>query len=133
MAELAAEGLDVRLVRLDVTEPATARAAADRVEREHGRLDLLINNAAISRDQGRGPIELPVAALREVYETNVLGVVTVTNAMLPLSRRSPAGRVANVSSGLGTVAFLTDPPPNCGGTRRCWPTTPPRPRSTPSP
>ncbi|WET82989.1 SDR family NAD(P)-dependent oxidoreductase [Amycolatopsis sp. QT-25] len=54
------------------------------------------------------PTDLPVDNLREVYETNVFGVVAVTNAMLPLLRRSPAGYIGNVSSGLGTVAFLTD-------------------------
>ncbi|MEO3792680.1 SDR family NAD(P)-dependent oxidoreductase [Nonomuraea sp. B10E15] len=110
-AELAAEGLDARFVRLDVTDLATVEAAAAFVDREFGRLDILVNNAAISRDQHRGPSEMPVADLREVYETNVLGVVAVINAMLPLLRRSAAGRIANVSSGLGTVAFLTDPAP----------------------
>ncbi|TYB63357.1 SDR family oxidoreductase [Nonomuraea sp. PA05] len=114
-AELTAQGLDARHVRLDVTDPDTAEAAAARVEREHGHLDLLINNAAISLDHHHKPSELPVAALREVYETNVLGVVTVTNAMLPLLRRSSAGRIANVSSGLGTAAFLSDPDPALRG------------------
>ncbi|MEW1840996.1 SDR family oxidoreductase [Nonomuraea angiospora] len=106
--ELAGEALDARFVRLDVTDPDTVEAAAAHVEREFGHLDLLINNAAISRDQERTPSRLPVAALREVYETNVIGVVAVTNAMLPLLRRSAAGRVVNVSSGLGTFAFLAD-------------------------
>ncbi|MET7336152.1 SDR family oxidoreductase [Nonomuraea sp. NPDC005650] len=109
--ELAAEGLDARFVRLDVTDPDTVETAAAHVEREFGRLDLLINNAAISRDWERTPSRLSVPALREVYETNVIGVVAVTNAMLPLLRRSEAGRVVNVSSGLGTFAFLADPEP----------------------
>lgn len=75
----------------------------------HRRLDVFINNAGISRDRPHPPADLPVAALREIYETNVFGVVTVTNAMLPLLRKSPAGYIGNVSSGLGSVAFLTDP------------------------
>ncbi|SDL48626.1 SDR family oxidoreductase [Nonomuraea jiangxiensis] len=107
-AELVAEGLDARFVRLDVTDLGTVEAAADLVDREFGRLDLLVNNAAVTRDQHHRPSEMPVDLLREVYETNVLGVVAVTNAMLPLLRRSAAGRIANVSSGLGTFAFLTD-------------------------
>jgi NAD(P)-dependent dehydrogenase (short-subunit alcohol dehydrogenase family) len=107
--ELTGQGLDVRFVRLDVTDPATIAAAAGLIEREYGRLDVLVNNAGISRDRPYPPDELPVAALREIYETNVFGVVAVTNAMLPLLRRSPAPYVGNVSSGLGTVAFLTDP------------------------
>ncbi|MCO6003996.1 SDR family NAD(P)-dependent oxidoreductase [Actinoallomurus purpureus] len=108
-AELAAQGLAVRFVHLDVTEPDTIEAAARLISETHGRLDILINNAGISRDRPHPPTELPVAALREVYETNVFGVVAVTNAMLPPLRRSPAAYVGNVSSGLGTVAFLTDP------------------------
>jgi NAD(P)-dependent dehydrogenase (short-subunit alcohol dehydrogenase family) len=108
-ADLAGEGLDVRFVRLDVTDPTTIAAAADLIDAEYGRLDILVNNAGISRDRPHPPTELPVAALREVYETNVFGVVAVTNAMLPLLRRSPAGYIGNVSSGLGTVAYLTDP------------------------
>ncbi|HEX4223449.1 MAG TPA: SDR family oxidoreductase [Pseudonocardiaceae bacterium] len=105
------EGLDVRFVRLDVTDLDTVTAAADLIASEYGRLDMLINNAGISRDRdylGR-PEEMPVAALREVYEVNVFGVVAVTNAMLPLLRKSAGGYLGNVSSGLGTVAFLADP------------------------
>jgi NAD(P)-dependent dehydrogenase (short-subunit alcohol dehydrogenase family) len=106
--ELTAEGLRARFVRLDVTSPETIAAAAELIEAEYGRLDILINNAGISRDRPHPPDELPVAALREIYETNVFGVVAVTNAMLPLLRKSAAGYIGNVSSGLGTVALLTD-------------------------
>jgi NAD(P)-dependent dehydrogenase (short-subunit alcohol dehydrogenase family) len=106
--ELAAEGLSARFVQLDVTDTSSIAAAARLIEAEYGRLDILINNAGISRDRPHAPDELPVAALREIYETNVLGVVAVTNAMLPLLRKSAAGYIGNVSSGLGTVALLTD-------------------------
>lgn len=85
-----------------MTDPQTLAA-------DYGRLDILINNAGISRDHPYAPTDFPVAEVREVYETNVFGVVAVTNAMLPLLRSSPAGYVGNVSSGLGTVAFLADP------------------------
>jgi NAD(P)-dependent dehydrogenase (short-subunit alcohol dehydrogenase family) len=108
-AELAAHDLDVRFVHLDVTDPDTIAAAVRLISETHDRLDILINNAGISRDRPHPPTELPVTTLREVYETNVFGVVAVTNAMLPLLRRSPAPRIGNVSSGLGTVAFLADP------------------------
>jgi NAD(P)-dependent dehydrogenase (short-subunit alcohol dehydrogenase family) len=108
-AALTGQGLDVRFVRLDVTDPATIAAAAGLIEAGYGRLDILINNAGISRDRPHPPDELPVAALREIYETNVFGIVAVTNAMLPLLRKSPAARIGNVSSGLGTVALLSDP------------------------
>jgi NAD(P)-dependent dehydrogenase (short-subunit alcohol dehydrogenase family) len=110
LGSAAAERLGVRFVRLDVTDQETVDAAAEFVASEYGRLDILINNAGISRDrQYDGPTELPVAALREVYEVNVFGVVAVINAMLPLLRKSADGYIGNVSSGLGTVAFLTDP------------------------
>jgi NAD(P)-dependent dehydrogenase (short-subunit alcohol dehydrogenase family) len=111
-AELTGEGLDAHFVRLDVTDPETIEAAARQISETHGRLDILINNAGISRGREHAPGELPVATLREVYETNVFGVVAVTNAMLPLLRRSPAPYVGNVSSGLGTFAFLADPEPS---------------------
>jgi NAD(P)-dependent dehydrogenase (short-subunit alcohol dehydrogenase family) len=113
---LAGEGLGVRYVPLDVTKPGTISAAAGLIAGDYGRLDILVNNAAISRDRvtmrdGRyHPEELPVPALREVYEANVLGVVAVTNAMVPLLRKAPAPFVGMVSSGLGTVALLTEPP-----------------------
>ncbi len=63
----------------------------------------MVNNAAITRDQSRPPGEMPVTAVREVYDTNVFGVIAVTNAMLPLLRRSASGYIGNVSSGLGTL------------------------------
>ncbi|MFA1545603.1 SDR family NAD(P)-dependent oxidoreductase [Actinomadura chokoriensis] len=108
-AGLTDQGMDARFVHLDVTDPATITSAAELIEADHGRLDVLVNNAAITRDRLRPPSEVPVAAVREVYETNVFGVIAVTNAMLSLLRRSESGYIGNVSSGLGTFAFLSDP------------------------
>ena len=108
LAALAAQGLTTRFVRLDVTDPATIAAAARLIEADYGRLDVLINNAGISRDRPYQPGDVPVEAIREVYETNVIGVIAVTNTMLPLLRRSAAGYIGNVSSGQGTIALLTD-------------------------
>jgi NAD(P)-dependent dehydrogenase (short-subunit alcohol dehydrogenase family) len=103
----AAEELGVQFVRLDVTDEANIAAAAKQVEADHGRLDVLINNAGITGQDGL-PSQTPVAVVREVYETNVFGVVAATNAFLPLLRRSAAGRVVNVSSELGAFAWVTD-------------------------
>jgi len=111
VARLAADDLAASPVQLDVTDPASVDAAAARVEAEHGRLDILVNNAGIARDRLRPPEELPITDLREVYETNVFGVVAMTNAMLPLLRKAPHPVIGNVGSGLGTMAFLTEPPP----------------------
>jgi NAD(P)-dependent dehydrogenase (short-subunit alcohol dehydrogenase family) len=97
-------------VRLDVTDEDSAAAAAKWIEREYGVLDILVNNAGISGDlAGAVPSTTPARALREVYETNVFGVVTVTNAMLPLLRRAPAGRIVNMSSELGSLTMATAP------------------------
>ncbi|HEY7146230.1 MAG TPA: SDR family NAD(P)-dependent oxidoreductase [Streptosporangiaceae bacterium] len=108
-AQLTGAGLDARFVQLDVTDPVSIAAAAERIEAEQGRLDILVNNAGVSTDRPHEPADMPVTALRAAYEVNVFGVVAVTNAMLPLLRKSPAGYIGNVSSGLGTVALLTDP------------------------
>ncbi|MDT3440949.1 MULTISPECIES: SDR family NAD(P)-dependent oxidoreductase [unclassified Pseudofrankia] len=113
-AALAQQGLDAAFLHLDVTDEATIAHAAAVIDARHGRLDILVNNAGITRDQGRTPSTLPVAALREVYETNVFGVVAVTNALIGLLRRSPGAVIGNVSSGLGTFAFLADPDPTLG-------------------
>src|SRR5262249_3280918 len=73
-------------------------------------LDILVNNAGIARGDGGGrPSQTTVETLRAVYETNVFGAVTVTNAMLPLLRRAPAARIVNVSSEVGSIASMTDP------------------------
>ena len=106
---LRAEGLTVRPVRLDVTDPATIEAAATWIEQEYGRLDVLVNNAGTVQEWGLDPTTLPVAVLWSTYETNVFGVVAVTNAMLPLLRRAPAARIVNMSSSLGSLARSSDP------------------------
>ncbi|WP_262281647.1 SDR family oxidoreductase [Micromonospora sp. MA102] len=108
--KLRAEGADTHFVPLEVTDAASVAAAAELVEREYGHLDVLVNNAGIIRADGAGlPSETTLDSLREVYETNVFGVVAVTNALLPLLRRAPAARIVNVSSEVGSIAVMTDP------------------------
>ncbi|HEY1095470.1 MAG TPA: SDR family oxidoreductase [Glycomyces sp.] len=103
-------GLDVRFLHLDVTDQALVAAAAKRVDEEFGRLDALVNNAGIALADGDwNTSELTAETTRKVFETNVIGVVSVTNAFLPLLRRSDAGRIVNVSSEVGSFAFITDP------------------------
>lgn len=103
-------GADARFVLLDVTDEASIRRAADWIGREYGRLDILVNNAGIAKADGDWkPSSTTVATLREVYETNVFGVVAVTNAMLPLLRRADAARIVNVSSEVGSIGSMTDP------------------------
>jgi NAD(P)-dependent dehydrogenase (short-subunit alcohol dehydrogenase family) len=116
-AALRAAGGDAHAVTLDVTDPATARAAAKQIEERFGRLDVLINNAGITgsgqvspddaHDQVPSAVDLDM--VRAVFETNVFGVIAVTNAMLPLLRRSPAPRIVNVSSGIASLTIASDP------------------------
>ncbi|WP_141583896.1 SDR family oxidoreductase [Actinomadura sp. WMMA1423] len=116
-AALRAAGGDVHAVVLDVTDTATLQEAATWVEERYGRLDVLVNNAGIT---GSGqvtpqdavdqiPSTVDLEMVRAVFETNVFGVIAVTNAMLPLLRRSPAPRVVNVSSHAGSMALTGDP------------------------
>ncbi|KAB2362913.1 SDR family oxidoreductase [Actinomadura montaniterrae] len=108
-ADLRDAGYDVRFVLLDVTDDASVRAAADTVAASPGRLDVLVNNAGISGGVRDLPSEADLDRTRQVFETNLFGVMRVTNALLPLLRRSPAARIVNVSSGTGSLAHMTDP------------------------
>ncbi|MGW8066644.1 SDR family oxidoreductase [Streptomyces ziwulingensis] len=91
-------------VQLDVTDPDSVAAAARWIETEYGRLDILVNNAGVTVAPPLGlPSATTTGTLRRIYETNVFGVVTVTNAMLPLLRRSPAARIVNQSSELASM------------------------------
>jgi NAD(P)-dependent dehydrogenase (short-subunit alcohol dehydrogenase family) len=108
--EAAAKELGVEPVALDVTDQTSVDAAAAHLAAVHGRLDVLVNNAGISGAAGRRPpSEATVDGVREVFDTNVFGVIRVTNAMLPLLLRSPAPRIVNVSSMVGSLAVQTDP------------------------
>ncbi|MGH3349435.1 MAG: SDR family NAD(P)-dependent oxidoreductase [Nocardioides sp.] len=109
--ELAAEGLSVGSVQLDVTDPASVSAAAAEVAERHGQLDVLVNNAGILPEAtNQDPKEvLDLAMFEQTYATNVLGPVAVTEAFLPLLRKSAEGRIVNVSSAMGSLAHQTDP------------------------
>jgi NAD(P)-dependent dehydrogenase (short-subunit alcohol dehydrogenase family) len=113
---------DARAIQLDVTDRASIAAAAQRIGREFGRLDVLVNNAAISntRKQQLGLSLQEYAAIsrasnasldevRAVWETNVFGVLAVYQAMLPLLRESADARIVNVSSGVGSLTRNADP------------------------
>jgi NAD(P)-dependent dehydrogenase (short-subunit alcohol dehydrogenase family) len=103
----AARELGARFVALDVTDDASVAAAAELVA-AHGGLDVLVNNAGISG--GRRPLrDVTAGDVRHVLETNVVGVVRVTQAFLPLLDRSPNPVIVNVSSGMGSLARTTDP------------------------
>lgn len=102
------EGIDAHVVQLDVTNQDTINAAASHIESEFGKLDILVNNAGIAIDNVP-PSQLDIEILRRTYDTNVFGVFAVTKAMLPLLRKSDAGRIVNMSSGLASLAQNSDP------------------------
>jgi len=105
-AALAEIGGDTRLLLLDVTDPASVATAAGRVD----ELDILVNNAGISGG-GRAAGQADAQEFREVYATNLFGVVEVTNALLPALRRSASPRIVNLSSGTGSLTWSTGPNP----------------------
>jgi NAD(P)-dependent dehydrogenase (short-subunit alcohol dehydrogenase family) len=109
--ELREGGADARFVQLDVTDAASIRQAADWIATEYGHLDVLVNNAGSSTvSRQRLPLsETSLEDMRAVYEINVLGVVAVTNALLPLLRLAPAARIVNVSSEVGSITAQGDP------------------------
>jgi len=114
-------GPDAHAIQLDVTDQASISAAAARIRGEFGRLDVLINNAAISNtslspgmtieeySKSARPSNVSLDEVRAVWETNVFGPLTVYQAMLPLLREAPAARIVNVSSGVGSLTMTSDP------------------------
>jgi NAD(P)-dependent dehydrogenase (short-subunit alcohol dehydrogenase family) len=108
-AKLKAEGFDAQFLRLDLEDADTHRAAAKFVEDKFGRLDVLVNNAGIALDAGVKASDVSQDILRRTFDTNFFGVIAVTQAFLPLLRHSDAGRIVNVSSGLGSLTQHSDP------------------------
>jgi NAD(P)-dependent dehydrogenase (short-subunit alcohol dehydrogenase family) len=114
-------GAAAHALQLDVTDQASITAAAERIGNEFGRLDVLVNNAAIS-NTGKVPAQsveeyarltrpsnVSMAEVRAIWETNVFGVLAVYQAMLPLLRKAPAARIVNVSSAAGSLTINADP------------------------
>ncbi len=106
---IVAEGGMAEAVQIEITNEASVAAAATRIGEKFGRLDILVNNAAVSLEKGREPSEADLGLLRQMYETNVIGTVAVTNAMLPMLHKSDAGRIVNMSTGLASFALTASP------------------------
>jgi len=108
VGKLKAEGIDAHPVRLEVTDAKSIEEARKFIEQRFGRLDILVNNAGVLPDQGKTASTLPLDMLRQVFDTNVFGVAAVTQALLPLIRKGPAGRIVNMSSSLGSLTLNSD-------------------------
>jgi NAD(P)-dependent dehydrogenase (short-subunit alcohol dehydrogenase family) len=115
-----AVGTNAVALQLDVTDEASITAAAARIRQEFGRLDVLIQNAAIASagDDVRTPAAhvlasrpsiVSLAEMRAVWDTNVFGVLSVYQAMVPILRSTPKSRIVNVSSGAGSLTLNSDP------------------------
>ena len=108
--KLQAEGLPVEAIQLDVLDDVSIAAAVGTVRERHGRLDILVNNAGIIVDDAsKQPSEQTLQTWRTTFDTNLFALVEVTRAFLPLLKASPAGRIVNVSSALGSITLHNDP------------------------
>ncbi len=104
--QLKKEGLEVIFHPLDVTDRNSIESLANFLTREFGHLDILINNAAIRKDAGMMGLDVPVEIVREMMETNLYGPLMLCQTLAPLLKKSSAGRIVNVSSGMGSLASM---------------------------
>ena len=110
VARLGADGVSARAVVVDITDDESVAAAATTIRSRFGRLDVLVNNAAVKFEFHPSPPSVtPIEVVRQTYETNVFGTMRVMQAMLPLLREAPSPRIVNVSSGLGSLGYAADP------------------------
>ncbi|HYK36390.1 SDR family oxidoreductase [Alloacidobacterium sp.] len=112
IAKLKAEGLDVDVIRFDITKPADYKEAYAYFDKNYGKLDILINNAGISRENfldGNNASKVSPAVLRETFDTNFFGTIELTQTLLPLIKKAPEGRIVNLSSILGSLTLHADP------------------------
>ena len=113
--KLRAAGVDADVLQFDVTDPSSHQAAYDYFNSRYGRLDILVNNAGIAGGTfpGTGPehraADVPIDLLHKVFETNFFAPVALTKTLLPLLKKSPAGRIVNLSSILGSLTLHADP------------------------
>lgn len=106
--KLRSEGAEASYVVLDVSNPDSVATAIQLIDQQSGRLDVLVNNAGIAQPEGP-PSQVALDVLKRIYETNVFGLVAVTQAALPSLRRADAGRIVNLSSGAGSLTVVSRP------------------------
>lgn len=100
---------NIKAIAIDVTKPDTILAAQNIVEKEQGKLDILINNAGISGAFPQNASDTSITAIQEVFDTNFFGVISVTQAFLGLLKKSDSPRISNITSGLGSLTLHNDP------------------------
>jgi NAD(P)-dependent dehydrogenase (short-subunit alcohol dehydrogenase family) len=114
VSQLATKELEIDLIAFHVDEVSDHKAAYEFLANKFGRLDILVNNAGVLKDDGQAEgvnrtSTTSEQILRETFDTNFFGTVLLTQALLPLLRKSLAGRIVNVSSGVGSLALHADP------------------------
>jgi NAD(P)-dependent dehydrogenase (short-subunit alcohol dehydrogenase family) len=110
--ELRADGADVDAIQFDITKAADYKEAYGYFDKNFGRLDILINNAGISLEPFMAPNNASTVSqsvLHQVFDTNFFGTVELTQVLLPLIKKAPAGRIVNLSSILGSLTLHADP------------------------
>jgi NAD(P)-dependent dehydrogenase (short-subunit alcohol dehydrogenase family) len=113
--QLQSENLDVQFLQLDVNDAASRQNAAKFIEENFGRLDILINNAGVAKDFGVAASAGALEQWRETFETNVFNLVSLTQNLLPLIKKSSAGRIVNLTSILGSLTLNSDQNSFLGG------------------
>jgi Short-chain alcohol dehydrogenase of unknown specificity len=108
--KLQKDGIDAHGIVIDVNDAVSIKNAAAQIARDHGRLDILVNNAGVMLDDNKKkPSEQSIEVWRKTFETNLFGLIATTQAMLPLLRKSDAGRIVNLSSILGSIQLHATP------------------------
>jgi len=107
-AKLRAKGISAEAIRYDASDPSTDIEVFNYFQLKYGRLDILVNNAGILKEElagGNTAVSISSKALRETFETNLFAVVSLTQTLLPLIQKAPAGRIVNLSSVLGSLTL----------------------------
>ena len=111
-AKLSGDGLKVSAIEFDIRKQADYKKAYNYFDKKYGKLDILINNAGVSKEGFSNPMTpstVPPAVLRETFETNFFGLVELTQTLLPLIKKAPEGRIVNLSSILGSLTLHATP------------------------
>jgi NAD(P)-dependent dehydrogenase (short-subunit alcohol dehydrogenase family) len=100
---------NIKAIEIDVTKPDTILAAKNSIEKEQGKLDILINNAGISGEFPQSALDAPLKEIQTVFDINFFGVISVTQAFIELLKKSESPRITNITSGLGSLTLHSDP------------------------
>jgi NAD(P)-dependent dehydrogenase (short-subunit alcohol dehydrogenase family) len=113
-SDLQQQGFDAHFVQLDMEDASTFDSACTFVEQQFGKLDALVNNAGFAIDWEYKADTVPLDLIRKTFEANFFGLIDLTQRLIPLLKKSPAGRIVNQSSGLGSLTLHSNPEAGLG-------------------